>query len=196
MSPPHSKSVAKGFQKSWHSRDHPLQQMRKTWRFAGEVVPASERKPHNGWSAAEQLQWCWKTAGLMPTEAHALRDGPCFPSRWSACRQVSPGCQCQPVARRWPQQKRSSKKLRAQDQRSRSNPQKELQPKEKPCGRRCGLLFCEKVEAFCSEDREGLTTPAPAVGIELNRRANARCASTGSAWREIGIKPRTPQALA
>jgi len=69
MSPPHRQSVAEIAQElGIHVIT--LYKWRKTWRFEGEVVPASEKDPE-GWGAADKFTVVLETAGLNATELSA-----------------------------------------------------------------------------------------------------------------------------
>ncbi len=83
MSPPHLQSVA------WISEGLGIQvinlcKCRKSLRFQGEVVPASEKDPE-GLGATDMFKVVQETAGLTATELSAYcRERGCSPSRRNA----------------------------------------------------------------------------------------------------------------
>lgn len=66
---PHRQSVAK-ISAELDIHVVTLYNCKKTWRFQGKVVPASEKDPE-GWSATDKFTVVLETIGLNPTELNA-----------------------------------------------------------------------------------------------------------------------------
>ncbi|QNI69443.1 hypothetical protein [Cyanobium sp. NS01] len=142
MSPPHRQSVAR-ISEELGIHMITLYKWRKTWRLQGEVVPASEKDPDAGGSAADKFTVVLETAGLNATELSAYcRERGLFPVQVSRWRQAATDANAKPVLTMAEQ--KELEKLRAQDQREIKALKKELQRKEKALAEAAALLVLRK----------------------------------------------------
>ena len=150
MSPPHRQSVA---QISAELGIHvvTLYNWRKTWRFQGEVVPASEKDPE-GWGSTDKFTVVLETAGLNGTELGAYcRERGLYPEQVERWRQASQDANEKPVLTL--KEQKELERLRAQDQKEIKRLQQELRRKDKALAEAAALLIAsKKIQAFWAED--------------------------------------------
>jgi transposase len=128
-----------------------LYKCRKTWRFHGEVVPASEKDPE-GSSATDKFTVVLETAGLNATELSTYwRERGLFSEQVERWRQATQDANDKPVLTL--KEQKDLEKLRAQDQREIKRLKQELRRKEKALAEAAALLMAAKmIQAFWGED--------------------------------------------
>jgi len=150
MTPPHRQSVA---QISAELGIHvvTLYNRRKTWRFQGEVVPASEKDPE-GWGSTDKFTVVLETAGLNGTELGAYcRERGLYPEQVERWRKASQDANEKPVLTL--KEQKDLDRRQQQEQREIKQLKQELRRKEKALAKAAALLLAaKKIQTFWGED--------------------------------------------
>ena len=152
MSPPARQSMAQ-ISKELGIHLATLYAWRKTWRFQGEVVPASEKAPET-WSSADKFTVVLESAGLNATELGAFcRERGLYPEQVDRWRQAAQDANANSMLTMADQ--KDLEKRHQQDQREIKRLQQELRRKDKALAEAAALLMAsKKIQAYWGEDGE------------------------------------------